>query len=126
MTETQSPAPEATPATPAKVNHVALWAMITGVTGIAFGWMLPAPWSLAAVVLGHIGLRQTKGTKGSNRGFAITGIVTGYVGIAIALFFIAAIIFAISVLGLDQFISMVQHEGFNSYNFENMPGMMNP
>jgi hypothetical protein len=126
MTETQQPAAEATPATPAKINHVALWAMITGATGLTFGWMIPGPWSLAAVILGHIGLRQTKGTKGSNRGFAIAGIVTGYVGIAIALFFIAAIIIAISVLGIDQVIYMIQHEGFDSYDFENMPGMMNP
>lgn len=51
-------------------------------------WFIPAPFSVAAIVLGHVGLVQTKGQKGSNRGFAIAGLALGYafIGIFVVIF----------------------------------------
>ena len=120
MTENEAPVSDA-PASTQKINHVALWAMITGIAGFTFGWFIPAPWSLAAVVLGHIGLAQTKGQKGTNRGFAITGLVTGYVGIALVIAAIFAIVAAIGYIGFDEFIRIIETGG----DFDQMPGMMN-
>ncbi len=124
MTETSQPA--GTPADTQKVNQVALWAMITGIAGLTVGWWLPVPWSLAAVILGHIGLSQVKRGQGTGRGFAVAGLATGYTGIALTLLLIGLVGLAFATLGIDGVMEILQDEGFNM-NFEDMdPGMMNP
>lgn len=62
--------------------------MITGVLGWVF-ISTPTPFSLVAIVLGHIGLSQTKGKHGRNRAFAIAGLVLGYSGIALLVILLA-------------------------------------
>ena len=124
MTETSKPA--GTLADTQKVNQVALWAMITGIAGLTVGWWLPVPWSLAAVILGHIGLSQVKRGQGTGRGFAVAGLATGYTGIALTLLLIGLVGLAFATLGIDGVMEILQDEGFNM-NFEDMdPGMMNP
>jgi Domain of unknown function (DUF4190) len=52
--------------------------------------------SLVGVILGHIALSQLKRTGERGRGFAIAGLIIGYVGIAVGI--IVAIVW-IAVLG---------------------------
>ena len=42
----------------ARTNQVSLWSMICGIAALSIGWFIPAPFAIAAVVLGHIGLVQ--------------------------------------------------------------------
>ena len=113
---------------PQTLNQVALWAMITGVAGLTVGWMIPLPWSLAAVILGHIGLSQVKRGNGYGRGYAIAGLATGYTGIGLVILFIGLFALAIGAIGIDGVMNIIQDSG---YNYDNnplmpMPGMMNP
>jgi hypothetical protein len=59
--------------------------MITGIASLSIGWVLPLPFGVAAVILGHIGLSQVKKTGEQGRNYGITGLITGYVSIAIGL-----------------------------------------
>lgn len=70
----------------AKANGLALTSMILGIVGITVGLCLiffPVM-PILAVVFGHIGLTQIRKTGAPGRGYAITGLVTGYIGIALA------------------------------------------
>ena len=88
------PPPSGYPVKP-KANGLALTSMILGIAGITVGLCLiffPVM-PILAVVFGHIGLSQTRTTGAPGRGYAIAGLVTGYIGIALAiLWLIAAII----------------------------------
>lgn len=108
-----------TPATP-KTNQLALWSMITGIAGLVVGWMIPLPMSVAAVVLGHIGLSQIKKTGDEGRNFAITGLITGYVGILVG---IIIAVFA-SMFFLALFFGGMGGHHYGDYGWDN--GMMNP
>ncbi len=110
MTETAQPV--GTPAATQKLNQVALWAMITGVAGLTVGWMVPLPWSLAAVILGHIGYSQVKRGQGTGRGYAIAGLATGYTGIAITILIIGVIALAFITLGVDGVQNLMYDNGF--------------
>ncbi|MFZ4894814.1 DUF4190 domain-containing protein [Plantibacter sp. Mn2098] len=60
----------------------AVWALVTGIIGLVIsifvGWGFP--FSIAAIVLGFLS-RQRETTR---RGFALTGIVTGFVGLVLS------------------------------------------
>lgn len=77
-----------------KANGLALTSMILGILGITVGIcllffpVLP----ILAVVFGHIGLTQTRKTGAPGRGYAIAGLVTGYIGIALAILWLIATI----------------------------------
>jgi hypothetical protein len=68
--------------------------MVCGIVGVvlSFFWIgfLPA---LAGVILGHIGRKK----EPEARGFSLTGIITGYVGLAFALFAFLAILAALFI-----------------------------
>ena len=88
--------------------------MITGLAGLTLTWTVPLPWSLAAVILGHIGLSQVKGERGNNRGFAIAGLVTGYIGIGLAVLLIGLLIVVLATVGFEgimYFINMWEASG---------------
>ena len=77
--------PPAYPVKP-KANGLALTSMILGILGITVGLCLlffPVM-PILAVVFGHIGLTQIRKTGAPGRGYAIAGLVTGYIGIAFA------------------------------------------
>ena len=79
----------------AKANGLALASMILGIVGITVGLCLiffPVM-PILAVVFGHLGLSQTRTTGAPGRGYAIAGLVTGYIGIALAILWLIAIIF---------------------------------
>lgn len=70
-----------------KASGMAVASMVLGVLGITVGLCLlffPVM-PILAVVFGHLALRQISSTGAPGRGVAITGVVTGYVGIGLAL-----------------------------------------
>ena len=85
------PPPAPYPVKP-KANGLALTSMILGILGITVGLcLLFVPvMPILAVVFGHIGLTQTRKTGAPGRGYAITGLVTGYIGIALAVLWLIA------------------------------------
>jgi hypothetical protein len=91
-----APPPGFPPAYPvkAKANGLALASMILGIVGITVGLCLiffPVM-PILAVVFGHLGLSQTRTTGAPGRGYAIAGLVTGYIGIALAILWLIALI----------------------------------
>ncbi|PVZ96277.1 hypothetical protein DDQ50_00525 [Amnibacterium flavum] len=52
--------------------------MVLGLVGLVFGWFMLGIPSIVGVVLGHMGLKR----EPAGRAFAVTGLVTGYIGIA--------------------------------------------
>ncbi|MFM1965426.1 MAG: hypothetical protein RL134_1151 [Actinomycetota bacterium] len=76
-----------------KTNGMALASMILGILGITAGLCLiffPVM-PILAVIFGHIGLTQTRNTGAPGRGYAIAGLVTGYIGIALAVLWLIAV-----------------------------------
>ncbi|MCF8547229.1 MAG: DUF4190 domain-containing protein [Microbacteriaceae bacterium] len=94
-----APATSSTPVAP--TNPLALWSMITGIASLTVGWVIPVPFGVAAVILGHIGLVQVKKSGEQGRTYALTGLITGYVSIAIGLIIaiLAIIFFSALILG---------------------------
>lgn len=94
-----APATSSTPVAP--TNPLALWSMITGIASLTVGWVIPVPFGVAAVILGHIGLVQVKKSGEQGRTYALTGLITGYVSIAIGLIIaiLAIIFFSAFILG---------------------------
>lgn len=80
------PAPPASPS--AKASTQAVWSLVLGILGMTCLWLLGA---IPAIILGSLALRnigQSGGTLGG-RGLAISGIVTGSIGIFTGMFFAA-------------------------------------
>jgi ABC-type phosphate transport system permease subunit len=77
--------------------------LITGILGVVsgfFGWGLL--FSIAAVVLGHLGKKK----EPAARGFWLTGLITGYVGIAINVIVLAfAIIATIAIISNPNLVN---------------------
>ena len=119
--QNKAPATSAAPIAPAApTNQLALWSMITGIASLTVGWVIPLPFGVAAVILGHIGLSQVKKTGEQGRTYALTGLVTGYVSIAIGIIAIVLIVLFFGALLL----------GALGYGYGYMPefggGMMFP
>jgi hypothetical protein len=70
-------------------SEVAVWALVMGLIGIVTGWCLLGLPCIAAVILGHVGLADTKSGEKSGRGQAVAGLVLGYIALApaVILFF---------------------------------------
>lgn len=92
-----NPAPDAHPYGPAPVVNTAprglsIASMVTGIVGLIFGFvgfgLLP---SLAAVITGHLAQRR----QPESRAYWLTGLITGYIGIGIALIFGIVILIAL-------------------------------
>jgi hypothetical protein len=90
--------------TPTKTNVLALVGMILSLVGLVlglgigfipgvYGWF--GLFALAGVILSHIGMKQLAARKEGGRPLAITGIITGYVGLLIA---VIQIVIVISIL----------------------------
>ena len=77
-----------------KANGLALASMILGIVGITISLCLlffPVM-PILAVVFGHVGLTQIRKTGAPGRGYAIAGLATGYVGIALAILWLVGAI----------------------------------
>jgi hypothetical protein len=91
--------------TPApRLGTWALVSMICGVVSVvSFQWIL----AVLAIVFGFVGLNEVKKSAGTveGRGFAIAGIVTGFISVAITLVIIALyVLYLIFLLSLYQTI----------------------
>ena len=78
-----------------RTNGLAIASMVLGILGV----------SIVAIILGHVSLNQIKksGDTQEGRGFAIAGLVLGYIGLALLLIVIAVVIVVVVVCsGGDQ------------------------
>ncbi len=66
-------------------SGTAVWALVLGIVGVVFGWCLIGLPCLAAVILGHVAMAETKSGEKAGRGQAIAGLALGYVALAPAL-----------------------------------------
>ncbi|MFD0783438.1 DUF4190 domain-containing protein, partial [Micromonospora azadirachtae] len=74
--------------------------MVFGILGVLGGWCLFGLPCILAVVLGHVGLHETRqGTK-SGRGMAVAGLVLGYVFVAPMIAFTIMVFFG-GIMGAD-------------------------
>lgn len=82
-------------------SGLAITSLICGIAGLVFSWaVVPLLASIAAVITGHMALRQIKGDPSlGGRGMAIAGLIMGYVAIAVLAVGIAIIFFSILFLG---------------------------
>ncbi len=84
-------------------NGIAIAAMVCGIVSVVLGW-LPVVFAIAvvlavlAIIFGIVGMRRSRAT-GRRRGFAIAGVVTGALGIPIA---VIGLIFTIAVFTRDR------------------------
>ncbi|BDI23828.1 DUF4190 domain-containing protein [Herbiconiux sp. L3-i23] len=73
--------------------------MVLGIVGLVAGWFLLGVPSIVGVILGHMGLRR----EPAGRPFAVTGLVTGYIGIAFgvigAIVLVASFVIPFLILG---------------------------
>lgn len=89
-------------------SGMAIGAMVCGIVGLAGGALtcgILAPAAIVAVVLGHIVLSQIKKDPSmqNSRGFAMTGVITGWIAIAIALLIGIAAIVIVATAESDGF-----------------------
>jgi len=90
----QYPAPQYATAPPN--NVLAIISMISSIVGFfTFGIL-----SILGVILGHIGLSQIKNRGEGGRGFAITGLIVGYIGIGLYLLWLLVVIVFIGIFGV--------------------------
>jgi len=74
--------------TPGPTKTLSLISMITGIVGVvSVGYFLPA--SIAALILGYMG-KKREGQAA--RGFWLTGIITGWVGVGLTVVFVGGLI----------------------------------
>lgn len=59
-------------------SGMATGSMVLGIIGFFIGWCTFGIPSLFAVILGHIGLSETKNGKATGKGQAISGLILGY------------------------------------------------
>lgn len=83
------------PAAP-KTNVLAIVSLVSSVVGL---FILPLIGSVAAVITGHISLRQLKTSGEGGRGMALAGTIIGWVGVGLILLVgIPLIIFLVTVV----------------------------
>jgi hypothetical protein len=60
-------------------SSTATASMVLGILGVLGGWCLFGIPCVLAVILGHVGLHETRNGTKSGRGMAVTGLILGYV-----------------------------------------------
>ena len=98
-------------AAPLKSNGLTIASMICGIASVLLCWVyliLPLALGIPAVIMGHISLKKIKNDPAlGGKPMAITGLITGYVGIGLGLIIgVFLIIFIVSVFSVS-----------NSYNY---------
>ncbi|MBO1268033.1 DUF4190 domain-containing protein [Arthrobacter cavernae] len=83
---------------PAEPKGLSIAAMICGIVGLVTGGFLILP-QIAAVILGHIGMKK----EPAGRGFALTGLITGYIGILFGLLWLIFLIIGLSMASQYNF-----------------------
>jgi hypothetical protein len=75
------PPPPYSPAPVRGTNTLAIASLISGIVGVFITILVP---SVVAVVLGHVSLRQMRQTGEKGNGFAMAGLILGYVIIVLS------------------------------------------
>lgn len=98
LTVSSATVPGTAPVTSA-LDPVCLISMILGILSIVCFQLL----GVVAVIMGHLGRRRFKDVPGAetNAGFALAGLITGYIGVAILLLIVLFYGFAI-VMGIRE------------------------
>lgn len=79
------------PGTPIRpTSGIAIAAMLLGIVSLLGGFVLFGVTAIAAVVCGHLGLRDTTSGYKDGRGMAIAGLILGYLSLLAALALILA------------------------------------
>lgn len=110
-TPNQHPNPNQPPAAAGR-NPVATASMVLGIAAIALGWMpfvvaLAIIAAVLAIVFGVVGRRRSR-SAGVGGGFALTGLITGAVGLLVC---IGGVLFSIALLdAVDDFEHPAAHE----------------
>jgi len=73
-----------------KTNGLAIAALVCGIGQILLGLIAGIP----AIIMGHIARRQIRQTGEGGAGMAMAGLVLGYLGVALSVIFIIAIVAA--------------------------------
>lgn len=68
-------------APPTKTNALAIVSMVLSIAGLVF---IPFLGSLVGAILGHVALGQLKTSREQGRGFALAGVIIGWVGLGLA------------------------------------------
>ena len=79
-------------------NTLAIISMILGIAGYV---VLPFVAGIAAVITGHIARGQIRRTGEAGRGFALAGLILGYVNIALTVLAFAVVIVALALAGAE-------------------------
>ena len=85
---------------PQQQNGMAIAALICGIIGAVLGlccWPLGIIASIAALITGFLGLKQSDASGGSGRGMAIAGLVLGGIGILLAV--LVLVFYGVTILG---------------------------
>ncbi len=83
---------------PVQPRGLSITSMICGIAGLLFPFFLI---SLAAVIFGHLGRKREPAAAG----FSLTGLITGYVGIALSALVVGIIVVFAIILPLIIFSS---------------------
>jgi len=75
-------------------SGMAVASMVFGIIGLLGGWCAFGIPCILAVILGHVGLNETKGGQKSGHGMAVAGLVMGYFVVVPALLFSVFFVFA--------------------------------
>ncbi|WP_200210374.1 DUF4190 domain-containing protein [Micromonospora coerulea] len=79
-------------------SGIATASLVLGILGVLGGWCLFGLPCILAVILGHIGLRETRDGTRSGHGMAVAGLVLGYVFVGPMVAFTVLMFFG-SVMG---------------------------
>lgn len=82
-------------AAPARTNVLAILSLVASIAGLLL--ILPVIGPLAAVIMGHISLRQIARTGEKGRGMALTGTILGWVGVAFLVLLLILLIVGLSI-----------------------------
>ncbi|MFS0912850.1 DUF4190 domain-containing protein [Microbacterium sp. 179-I 3D2 NHS] len=102
---TAAPQPYVTPGYPAPpprpVSGLAITSLVCGIAGLVLFWaLIPMLASIAAVITGHMALRQTKRDPAiGGRGMAFAGLILGYVVAGLLVFTIVSTIVGLLFFG---------------------------
>lgn len=74
-----------------RTNGMAIAALVLSILG--FVWVLPLIGSLLGAILGHVALGQIARSNEGGRALALTGVIVGWVGVALLVLGVALIFF---------------------------------
>lgn len=83
------------PVAPTGTSGMAIGAMVCGLVGTVGGAVtcgITAPAAIVGLVLGHVALHQIKQTGQEGRGFALAGVILGWISVATILLVVVAVV----------------------------------